>query len=154
MVIRNLAHNKQVWGVFYGSNGVFAAKTHLSALLDRVAKGERITITRRGIPAAMPVPIQDATRKLTHEEITEGMRELRKRVKQDRMSVREMVREERPRKSGAKPSTPRSKEPMRVENHPAFGMWADREDMNDPSAWVRKIRAPRYDRLGRRRPKP
>jgi hypothetical protein len=27
------------------------AKTHLSALLDRVAKGERITITRRGIPA-------------------------------------------------------------------------------------------------------
>jgi arabinogalactan endo-1,4-beta-galactosidase len=37
---------------------------------------------------------------------------------------------------------------------PVIGMWADREDMKDPSAWVRKIRAPRYDRLGRRRPKP
>lgn len=26
----------------------------------------------------------------------------------------------------------------------AFGMWADRKDMKDPSAWVRKIRQPRY----------
>ena len=53
--------------------GAFSAKTHLSALLDRVAKGERITITRRGIPAAMLVPIKDATRKLAHEEIVEGI---------------------------------------------------------------------------------
>ena len=71
--------------------GAFDAKTHLSALLDRVAKGERITITRHGVPAAMLVPIQDATGKLTHEEIVAGMRELRKRVKPDTMSVREMV---------------------------------------------------------------
>jgi prevent-host-death family protein len=134
--------------------GAFDAKTHLSALLDRVAKGERIMITRRGIPAAMLVPFREAASKLTHEQIIEGMRELRKRVKQDRMRVCEMVREGRPRQPGAKPSTPKSKEPMRVENHPAFGIWADREDMKDPSAWVRKIRAPRFDRLGRRRPKP
>jgi ribosomal protein L19E len=38
-------------------------------------------------------------------------------------------------------------------SHPAVGMWADREDMKDVHAWLRKIRAPRYDRLGRRRPK-
>jgi len=25
-------------------------------------------------------------------------------------------------------------------DHPAFGMWKDREDMKDPSAWVREIR--------------
>ena len=78
-----------------GGVGAFEAKTHLSALLDRVAKGERITITRHGVPAAMLVPIQDAARKLTHEEIVEGMRELRKRVKPDTMSVREMVNEGR-----------------------------------------------------------
>jgi hypothetical protein len=41
-----------------------------------------------------------------------------------------------------------------VQDHPAFGMWKDREDMKDVHAWLRKIRAPRYDRLGRRRPKP
>jgi prevent-host-death family protein len=71
--------------------GAFDAKTHLSALLDRVAKGERITITRHGVPAAMLVPVHEAAGKLTHEQIVEGMRELRKRVKPDSMSVREMI---------------------------------------------------------------
>ena len=36
--------------------GSFEAKTHLSALLDRVAKGERITITKHGVPVAVLVP--------------------------------------------------------------------------------------------------
>lgn len=75
--------------------GAFDAKTHLSALLDRVAKGERITITRHGVPAAMLVPAGDASQKLTHEEIVKGMRELRRRVKPGPMSVREMVNEGR-----------------------------------------------------------
>jgi prevent-host-death family protein len=75
--------------------GSFDAKTHLSSLLNRVAKGERITITRHGIPAAMLVPIGEAERKLTHTEIVEGMRALRKRVKPGKMTVREMVNEGR-----------------------------------------------------------
>lgn len=29
-------------------------------------------------------------------------------------------------------------------DYPAVGMWADRKDMKDPAAWVRKIRRPRY----------
>lgn len=36
--------------------GSFQAKTHLSELLDRVARGEKVVITRRGKPAAMLVP--------------------------------------------------------------------------------------------------
>jgi prevent-host-death family protein len=75
--------------------GAFEAKTHLSALLDRVARGERITITRHGVPAAMLVPAGEVSPKLTHEEIVEGMRALRKRVKPDTMSVREMINEGR-----------------------------------------------------------
>jgi len=75
--------------------GAFDAKTHLSALLDRVARGERITITRHGVAAAMLVPIGEAGLKLTNEEIVEGMRALRKRVKPDTMSVREIVNEGR-----------------------------------------------------------
>jgi antitoxin (DNA-binding transcriptional repressor) of toxin-antitoxin stability system len=31
-----------------------------------------------------------------------------------------------------------------VGDDPAFGMWADREDMADPAAYVRKIREPRF----------
>jgi prevent-host-death family protein len=36
--------------------GALEAKTHLAALLDRVAKGEPITITKHGIPVAMLMP--------------------------------------------------------------------------------------------------
>ena len=40
--------------------GAFAAKTHLSALLDRVARGEEVTITKHGKPVAKLVPLDDA----------------------------------------------------------------------------------------------
>ncbi len=77
------------------SVGAFEAKTHLSDLLDRVARGETITITRHGIPAALLVPVEEKETKLTHREIVEGMQALRKRVKRGKMSVREMVAEGR-----------------------------------------------------------
>lgn len=38
--------------------GAFEAKTHLSALLERVAQGESFTITRHGHPVAQLVPVQ------------------------------------------------------------------------------------------------
>ena len=37
--------------------GSYEAKTHLPALLDRVAQGETITITRHGKPVAQLVPV-------------------------------------------------------------------------------------------------
>ena len=75
--------------------GAFEAKTHLSALLERVSKGEKIAITRHGVPAAMLVPISATQSKLRHQGIVEGMRALRNRVKPGKMSVREMVAEGR-----------------------------------------------------------
>jgi prevent-host-death family protein len=44
----------------------------------------------------------------------------------------------------AKLSALKQQPPMRVEDHPAFGMWADRKDMEDVRAWLKKIRTPRY----------
>ena len=38
------------------SVGVYEAKTQLPRLLNRVARGERITITRHGVPVALIVP--------------------------------------------------------------------------------------------------
>ena len=75
--------------------GAFEAKTHLSALLDRVSKGETITITRHGVPAAVLMPVAGTETKLTHKEIVDGMRALRRRVKPGKLSVREMVEEGR-----------------------------------------------------------
>lgn len=73
--------------------GAFEAKTHLASLLDRVAKGEKITITRYGVPAALLVPVGSTQQKLSHKEIVQGMRDLRKRVRPGRMSVRDMMNE-------------------------------------------------------------
>ena len=33
-----------------------------------------------------------------------------------------------------------SQERSRAADHPAFGTWADREDMTDPSVYVRRLR--------------
>jgi prevent-host-death family protein len=38
--------------------GAFEAKTHLSSLLERVARGESFTITRHGKPVARLVPAE------------------------------------------------------------------------------------------------
>jgi len=38
--------------------GAYEAKTHLPALLERVAQGERFTITKHGRPVARLVPIE------------------------------------------------------------------------------------------------
>jgi prevent-host-death family protein len=46
-----------------GSIGAYEAKTHLSALLDRVARGESLTITRNGKPVARLVPADAAPAK-------------------------------------------------------------------------------------------
>ena len=40
--------------------GSFEAKTHLSSLLERVSRGERIAITKHGVPVALLVPIEGA----------------------------------------------------------------------------------------------
>lgn len=43
--------------------GSYEAKTHLPRLLKKVARGERITITRHGVPVAMLVPVERKAKK-------------------------------------------------------------------------------------------
>ena len=42
--------------------GAYEAKTHLPRLLERVQHGERVTITRHGVPVAMLVPVAPVTK--------------------------------------------------------------------------------------------
>ena len=48
--------------------GAFEAKTHFASLLERVAKGETITITKHGHPVAKLVPVTDAADKKRRAE--------------------------------------------------------------------------------------
>jgi prevent-host-death family protein len=75
--------------------GILEAKTHLAELLNRVARGEKITITRRGVPAAMLIPIEEKQEQVTHREVVVGLRALRKKVKRSKMSVRDLIKEGR-----------------------------------------------------------
>ena len=76
------------------SVGSFEAKTHLAALLDRVAKGETIEITRRGRPVAKLVPTgPDENRDLAR--IAREIRELRKGQRLRGLSIRKLIDEGR-----------------------------------------------------------
>ena len=44
------------------SIGAYEAKTHLPRLLERVIRGESLTITRHGRPVARLVPVEDDDR--------------------------------------------------------------------------------------------
>ena len=75
--------------------GAFEAKTHFSALLERVARGEDITITRRGVPTAMLVPFKRAKPKRGAAGLLKEMRKIRERGRPGIMSIREMINEGR-----------------------------------------------------------
>jgi prevent-host-death family protein len=62
------------------SVGTFEAKTHLTQLLERVSRGERIVITNRGRPVAMLVPPEARSGRDT-AKIGREMLEYRDRVK-------------------------------------------------------------------------
>lgn len=54
--------------------GSYEAKTHLPRLLDEVARGEVIVITKRGVPVAKLVPAMEARFK-TRKDVVEALKE-------------------------------------------------------------------------------
>jgi prevent-host-death family protein len=79
------------------SVGSFEAKTHLPALLERVAKGERITITKHGKPVAQLVPVEPET-KPDVKKIVQEMRAYRDRHGPklgDDLTIRDLIEDGR-----------------------------------------------------------
>ncbi|HEY3414201.1 MAG TPA: type II toxin-antitoxin system prevent-host-death family antitoxin [Armatimonadota bacterium] len=72
--------------------GAYEAKTHLSKLLDRVAKGETIAITKHGVRVAMLIPT-DA--RPDPAEVFRQMREFQAYHRLNGLSIREMIEEGR-----------------------------------------------------------
>ncbi len=74
--------------------GAFEAKTHLSALLDRVAKGERVTITRHGSPVALLVPASPSHAR-NPRQLVDEIKKLRKGNKLGGLTIRRLIEEGR-----------------------------------------------------------
>ncbi|MFV2062124.1 MAG: type II toxin-antitoxin system Phd/YefM family antitoxin [Chloroflexota bacterium] len=74
--------------------GAFEAKTHLSELLDLAELGERVTITRRGKPVAILVPLIDAP-SLSPDEAAKQLRDLRAGVTLGGIELSDLIEEGR-----------------------------------------------------------
>ena len=70
--------------------GAYEAKTHLPKLLERVMKGERITITKHGVPVAVLQP-PDTEKSVDTKSIIAEIRKLRDKHILGEISIREMI---------------------------------------------------------------
>ncbi len=74
--------------------GAYEAKTHLPKLLERVAEGYRITITKHGVPVAILQPY-DPEKSVDVENVITQLRDFRENNTLDGISIREMIEEGR-----------------------------------------------------------
>jgi prevent-host-death family protein len=74
--------------------GVYEAKTHLTALLDRVEGGEQFTITKHGRPIARLIPVT-RTDRARRREIIERLKKFREGQTLD-APVKQLINEGRP----------------------------------------------------------
>ena len=74
--------------------GAYEAKTHFSQLLERVARGERIIITRHNVPIAALEPISSPSAMSPEEAIAE-IQTLRQRYRLGELSVKDLIEEGR-----------------------------------------------------------
>jgi prevent-host-death family protein len=75
--------------------GAFEAKTHLSSLLDQVAAGEEVLITKHGKPVARLVNAQAFDRERARDAV-EKLKELRKSMTLGGLSWKALRDEGRP----------------------------------------------------------
>ena len=73
--------------------GVFEAKTKLSELLDKVAAGEEVIITKRGVPIAYLSNIED--RRARTRAALAALRAMREQIKPGPESIKELIEEGR-----------------------------------------------------------
>lgn len=74
--------------------GAYEAKTHLPRLIEEVAGGAHITITKHGVPVARLVPA-DATSSADPSETVRALREFRDKHTLGDPSLRELIDEGR-----------------------------------------------------------
>lgn len=76
--------------------GAYDAKAHFSELLDRVVKGEELTITRHGTPVAKLVPLQRAASAEQRRASIRLWREMSRGLTLGGLKIRDLINEGRP----------------------------------------------------------
>ncbi len=74
---------------------LFAAKRHLSALVDRVVQGEEIVITKRGVAMARLVPLAELRRDDPRKTV-KRIQDLRRGLSLNGVAMGELIDEGRP----------------------------------------------------------
>lgn len=72
----------------------YEAKTHLSELLSRTAKGEQITITKHGVPVAILVPAGEL-RKRDFKSVIQEIKEFRGGRTLGEINLKDLIEEGR-----------------------------------------------------------
>lgn len=76
--------------------GSFEAKTHLPQLLERVANGEEIIITKHGKPVAKLVPVRPTKPEPDVKQVIEEMKAFRKgNTLGEGITIRDLIEEGR-----------------------------------------------------------
>ena len=76
------------------SIGSYEAKTHLAELLSQVAQGERITITKHGLPVAMLVPVKSIAKR-DAIATAEALRQAKRHKLPKGISIKDLIEEGR-----------------------------------------------------------
>jgi prevent-host-death family protein len=75
--------------------GAYDAKTHFSELLEQVASGDEILITRHGSPVARLVPVRPTSSPQSRRAAIEEMRQLASRHRLKGLRVKDLIAEGR-----------------------------------------------------------
>ncbi len=74
--------------------GTYEAKTHFAQLIERVEQGERIVITRHGVPVAVLHPIEGRPA-LPPEQVIAALKAFRRDRRLEGLPLRELIEEGR-----------------------------------------------------------
>jgi len=74
--------------------GAYEAKTHLPKLLERVGRGERIMITKHGVPVAVLQP-PDAVKTSDTKAVVSELKAFRKRRRLRGLSLKKIIEQGR-----------------------------------------------------------
>jgi len=75
--------------------GAYEAKTHFAELLERVAGGEEVTITRHGVPVARVVPVHQSSSIEERRKAIAAIKGLAQQNDLDGLRIKDLIAEGR-----------------------------------------------------------